>query len=85
MKLSHSFNITIDNNAFFIGHKFIVYAEYMFLYSFTNNVMIAALDRISMQGASMTDDVSCYNQWTFIDFNIDQNLVQNNLCQGSGG
>lgn len=57
----------------------------MFNYTFSNNVMIGALARPSMNGSLVKDNIACYSQFTSLDWQNDNNVVQNNLCQGSAG
>ena len=51
-------------------------------YKFTNNLMIGAQNRADMAGSS-GDNVACYHQWKGINWNVDNNLVTDNVCQGS--
>lgn len=81
--LSNANNVTINNNHFFVGQKFIVYAQNVYEYNFTNNVLVGARNRSSMIGSFTGDDVACYSQYTALDWAVDHNIVQNNLCQGS--
>jgi len=46
--------------------------------------MIGASNRPTMAGAQK-DDIACYHQYVPLDFAVDNNLVQNNWCQGSPG
>lgn len=85
MFFSNANNITVDSNFMFVGHKFMVYAETVYSYTFTNNIMIGATNRTSMIGSFIGDDVACYSQYTALNWDTDNNLVQNNLCQGSNG
>lgn len=41
------------------------------MYSFTNNVLIGALKRPIMIGASVKDDVACYSQYTALNWDTD--------------
>ena len=65
--------------------KFMVYAESVYAYSFTNNFLIGVRNRTSMIGSFIGDDIACYSQYTALNWDNDANLVQNNLCQGSEG
>lgn len=86
MYLDQNMNLTIDNNLFFKAKKFLVYVENVLSkYSFTNNLLIGALDRENFPtGTGLVDDVACYEQYIPINFGSDHGvLVTNNLCQGS--
>lgn len=80
---------TIDKNYFFVGQKYMVYAENTYQYKFTNNVLVGARNRTSMIGSFVGDDIACYSQYAvkWEDEEEDEvfNFVQNNLCQGSQG
>jgi hypothetical protein len=52
-------------------------------YTFTNNVLIGALTPADMVGSNGSVNVACYFQYQPINFDTDNNVVQNNLCQGS--
>jgi len=79
----NSANITIDNNVFYLARKYIASARDLKNYKFTNNLLIGARSRPSMVGAPMGDNIACYIQYKGINYNTDNNLVQDNLCQGS--
>lgn len=81
LNLDSSANVTVTNNVFFKARKYIVAAISMLDYKFTNNLMIGAQSRPNMAGAK--DNIACYFQWKGIDFNSDNNLVTENVCQGS--
>jgi hypothetical protein len=83
MNLDTNANITIDNNVFYIARKFIVTATNQQDYAFTNNLMIGAKIRISMAAIGAADNIVCYYQYTPINWDVDNNFVSNNLCQGS--
>ena len=85
MYFSHANNLTVTNNYVFMGQKFLVYAEFMYLYSFTGNVLVGAQSRPSTYGSFVPDDISCYSQYTTIDWSSDANTIQDNICQGSEG
>ena len=84
MRLSDNANVTVNNNVFYLARKFIVSVEKQQDFKFTNNLMIGASVRPSMAGAEK-DDIACYHQYVALDFAVDNNLVQNNWCQGSIG
>jgi hypothetical protein len=83
VRLQNNANVTINNNNFYLARKFIVSVEGQYDYKFTNNLMIGARSRVSMQGAVLGDEIACYQQYKPVDMAVDNNLVQNNLCQGS--
>jgi hypothetical protein len=83
MSLNNNANITVDNNIFYIAYKFMVVVVDQQDYKFTNNLLIGARERISMQVLQISDNVVCYLQYKGIDWNVDNNFVNNNLCQGS--
>jgi parallel beta-helix repeat protein len=66
--ISNSNQATIDNNYFFVGQKYIVYAENSINYVFTNNVLVGARNRSSMIGSFMGDDIACYSQYTSLNW-----------------
>lgn len=87
MWVANTTNIKIDNNVFHIGKKFLLYAEFVNNYTVTNNLLIGARARSELQAilvlTMMVDDVSCYEQYTAINYDTDNVTVTNNLAQGS--
>jgi hypothetical protein len=82
LNLVSSANVTITNNVFFQAQKFIVAVTSMQDYTFTNNLLIDAQVQADMAGADAVN-VACYFQYQPINWATDNNVVQNNLCQGS--
>jgi hypothetical protein len=87
MWVANTTNIKIDNNVFHFARKFLLYAEYVNNYTVTNNLLIGARARSELlpilSTTVMVDDVSCYEQYTSINYDTDNVTVTNNLAQGS--
>ncbi len=87
MWVANTTNIKIDNNVFYYAKKFLLYAEFVNNYTVTNNLLIGARARPELleilTQTFMVDDVSCYEQYTPINYDTDNVTVTNNLAQGS--
>lgn len=87
LRLENNTGLTFTNNVFYEGRRFIVSVEGQLNYTFTNNLMIGAKVLKSYEplnaSAPMPDDVACYHQYKNLSFTTDNNVVTDNLCQGS--
>lgn len=86
IRLVNNANVTINNNVFVEGRKWIVYAESQKDYVFTNNVMTGALFPVGvvMNGSTPPEEVACYFQpWAPDYLAGNTNIVNMNRCYGS--
>ena len=87
LRLENNTGLTFTKNVFYEGRRFIASVEGQINYSFTNNLMIGARVLRSYEplnaSAPIPDDVACYHQFKSLNWATDNNMVTDNLCQGS--